>query len=272
MIQLLRRYPGLALHYIGQYLKGLLEYRASVAIEMFSYVLWIATDMALLYFVLLPAGNLAGWTLPQVMLIFGIHMAALGLFFTTGVNLFYVPGTYILEGHFDRLLLRPLNVYFQLLMERISLEDTVTVLCGTGICLWALGELGIPLSVGNVLLLALAIWGGSLVYLGMLTATAALSFWLKDRTGAMQLVLMVGDQLATYPLTIYPSVLRLLFTIGLPLGFIAYYPAHLFFGPTSGGGDFRVLAGLSPAIGVGCAALGYLCFLRGLRGYESAGS
>jgi len=272
MTHALLRYPILAVHYIGQYLKSQLEYRASMLIEVFSYVLWIATDMALIYFVLLPTGTLAGWSLPQMMLLFGMHMASLGLFFTVGVNLFFVPGTYILEGHFDRLLLRPISPYFQLLMERLSVEDVVTVLSGLAVSLWALNEMDIPLSLATILLLCLIIYSGSLVYLGLMTATASLSFWLKDRTGIMQLALMLGDQPSTYPLTIYPPMLRLFFTIGLPLGFIAYYPAHLFFGTDVPGDNLFFLKYLSPLVGSLCLGFGYLCFLRGLKGYESVGS
>lgn len=272
MAAALGRYPALAWRYLAQYLKTVLEYRGSVAVEMFSYILWIVTDAALIWFVLLPAGHLGGWSLPQVLLIFGIHMAALGLFFTIGVNLFYLPGSYILEGQLDRLLLRPLNPYFQLLMERMSFEDTITVVTGTLVSLWALQQLGMPLHAGSVALLFLAIWSGSLVYLGMLTGTAALSFWLKDRTGLMQIMLMVGDQLATYPLSIYPSALRLAFTFGIPLGFVAFYPAHLFFGGSEVAGSAVWIGWVSPLVGACCAGLGYGLWCIGLRSYESAGS
>ncbi len=40
-------------------------------------------------------------------------------------NLYNVGNTYIIEGHLDRVLLRPLNSFFQVLMEKVAVERVV---------------------------------------------------------------------------------------------------------------------------------------------------
>ncbi|HYE78994.1 MAG TPA: ABC-2 family transporter protein [bacterium] len=262
------RWPGLFVAYLGQYVKRQMAYRLNFWVEGFSYVLWVAAELGLIYFVFLPVRALEGWTLPQVMLIYGIALASVGLFFTLFVNLFHLAGMYIVEGQLDRLLLRPLNPFLQLLMEQFSAEDTVTVLMGFGVIGYALQQLGVSLTPMVVLQVVVMVIGGALVYGGITTAAASLSFWVRDRVGVLWPLVTSMDTMARYPLTIYPAGLRLVLSTIFPLGFVGFYPAQAFIKQ----GAFHQLAYLTPLVGLAAMAVGYGCWKLGLRGYESAGS
>ena len=254
--------------YFYLYFRKELEYTTNFWVESLSFIIWIAGEVSLICFVLLPIRALQGWTLPHILLMAGISLAGVGLFFTVGVNLFYLPTKYILEGHLDRILLRPLDPYFQLLMDRISAHDAVTMVCGLGLTAYALHALGVGFSATTIALMVLMTLAAALIYLGLLTVGVTTAFWLKGRANPFHVIISTTDQLSSYPLGIYPPLMRTLMTVLVPIAFIGFYPSQAF-DPVS---EVRWLGLISPVVGVLTFFAGYVVFRIGMRTYESTGS
>ncbi|MEO7994763.1 MAG: ABC-2 family transporter protein [bacterium] len=212
MLRWFQLYPS----YFWQYVKRQMAYRANFWIEAGSYLLWICSEVALIYFIGFQVKELQGWTLPQLLLMYALSLSAVGCFFTVGVNLFFLPGEYILEGNLDRLMLRPMDPYGQLLMERISGEDTITLLTGLGLTFYALHWLGVPINLITILMVLAHALGGGMIFLGLMTMAGSLSFVLKDRWGMMHMFLTAADQLGSYPINIYPPLARTIMTFIVP--------------------------------------------------------
>ncbi len=71
-----------------------------------------------------------------------------------------------------------------------------------------------------------------------------------------------------YPLTIYSLPVRILLTFVLPFAWVAYYPATWFVG----GSDLKLVAALTPLVGLAVFAGAVLIWRRGVRNYTSTGS
>ena len=258
----------MGLAYAGQYLKRQMSYRFNFIVQAISLVAWSGVNLALVGFLFQKVPAIQGWEFGQVLLIYGIAHTAFGLSFMCCCNLLWLPSRYIVEGQLDRLLVRPMDPFLQLLMEEASAEDLVFSLMGVAIITYALHELGKPFAAATVLLTMLMVLSGSAVFAGIMTIASCASFWLKDRVGLMGPMIDATEQTSRYPITIYPTWLRLLLSTILPFAFVAFYPAQAL----AGRPEYAYGGYLAPLLGAGVMAVGYGVWRAGLRCYESTGS
>jgi ABC-2 type transport system permease protein len=213
---------------------------------------------------------IGGWTLPEVVLMFGFSQLSFGYF---SVGFFELANKladfYILEGNLDRPLLRPFSPLAQLVMENINLRDTQVLIKGLAIVWWALAHLDPPVAMTPLLFIGanlLAIVGAT-VYAGVFLTVCSLNFWVKDRVGLVNPLFSVNEA-SRYPLTIYNPFVRGVFTWVIPFAFCAFYPAAYFTDPQTW---LRWLL-LGPLVAAAGLSVGLAIFHRGLRVYESTGS
>ncbi|HYE76944.1 MAG TPA: ABC-2 family transporter protein [bacterium] len=264
MVRTLRLFAA----FFGQFLKRRMAYRSNFWIQVLALAVWSLANLLLIHTLFQAVPTIRGWTRGEVFLIYGVANCSFAFGFTLFYNVFKLPGRYIVEGHLDLLMVRPFNPLLQLLMEDFSAEDSLMFFFGLAVVAYGFGLIGVDPGTGTWLLTLLMVVSGGLVYGGILLAGASLSFWFKDRVGLAGALVEAGDQVAKYPLTIYPTALRVFLSTLLPFGFVAFYPAQVLLPEPS-----NLLLGLAaPAVGVGMMALAYGIWSQGLRMYESAGS
>ncbi len=134
----LRRHGALFAEYFTQYLKVRLSYRGDFAIG-------VATSMAATVFALgfvlvlfSKVPRLADWNFNEVLFLYGFSLIPFGLYNILSVNLYEFGNEYIMEGKFDRVLIRPVASLFQVLFENFRIESFQEVLVG----LWC-SDLGV---------------------------------------------------------------------------------------------------------------------------------
>ncbi|MCC7477932.1 ABC-2 family transporter protein [bacterium] len=261
---------ALCWHYALQRLKMDLAYRGDYLFAMFTSLLYTCLQLFFLWALFSRVPQVHGWTLEGMILLFGFSQVSFGWFsvgFFELVN--QLSDYYILEGHLDRPLLRPAPPLLQLIMENLSLRELHIVVKGTAIVWWALGQLEQPVAMAPWVFLAMQGLGilGAVVYAGVFLAIASLSFWVKDRVGLVNPLFSVSEA-ARYPLTIYDHWVQVLFTVVVPFGFAAFYPALYFTEPES----WRRWLLLGPLIAAVTMGFGILVFSGGLKRYESSGT
>jgi ABC-2 type transport system permease protein len=251
---------------IRQRLKTRLAYRGDVLAGLLSAALLGVVGPVFLLSLFANVPHLHGWTGPEVLFIWGYADTVAGLFYVVFAGLYDLNRRYILTGELDRLLIRPVDAYAQLLIDNLAFEELPVV---------ALGGLVMALAVAWGLvfpeplrLLLLPVWlAGSLATLGgMVTAVASLGFHLHHRGTAVGLVLQLTT-LTRYPLDLFGRPLQALLTFVLPFGFAGFYGAA-FFLPDH---EFVVFGALVPLVGALALGFGYAAFRFGLRRYASAG-
>ena len=109
-------------------------------------------------------------------------MISYSLFHAFFSSIYYLGNNYIVEGNLDRILLRPLDPLFQIYSERVDIEDIGEAAIGLAVLLVAAVHLHLHWGPLQIAMLILFIACGLAVFLGVFTAVASMSFWVK-KTG-----------------------------------------------------------------------------------------
>ena len=263
----LRRQTGVFTAYFAQFLKMRMAYRVDFLIDLLANLFALAVQLSILTVIFSKIDALRGWSFEQVLFIYGFALLPLGLFNIVSINLYRFSEKYIVEGNFDRVLLRPINPLAQVLFESFNVSGLNELLLGSGIMIYAGSHPGLSFHLLDLLVRLLLAVSASLVYIGVFLGLPSVSFWHEDRMGLAPPVYNV-IRFSRYPITIFSPLVRFILTFVLPFAWVAFYPATYFIGSE----EFRGIAGLTPLVGIAVFALGYFIWSRGVRNYASTGS
>ena len=253
--------------YFAQYVKMRMSYRGDFIVSTATSM--AATIFALAFVIVLfhkvPA--LAGWTLPEEIFLYGFSLIPYGMFNVISLNLYDFGNNYIIEGKFDRVMLRPISTLFQVLFEQFRVESMQEIATGL-FCMWyASRELHIHWTVGKFSLLIF--WGlcAGVIYISVFLLLTTISFWFEDRIGVHPPVWNL-IAFGRYPLSIYSGTVQFFLCWIIPFGLASFYPSVRLLGHT-------VTPEYLPFVPV--VAVGFLIFAicmwnLGTRHYSSTGS
>ncbi len=261
------RYLRLYALYFSRNIQGKMEYKLDFLLGNLASILGQIVGIAFVWVLFGRIGDLNGWTLPEIMLIYGFAALPYGLFevFLNGV---WRLGYMVNLGHFDLCLTRPISPLLLVVTEDSATHGFGTFVTGMVIVVTASRMLDLEWTLPLVLFAALAVGCGTLIYLSVNLITATCSFWFQGgRTSIMFMVQRLRD-FANYPLTIYTAPIRILLSWVIPFGFAGFYPATLFLGRD----EFTAYVYLVPVVALLFFALAYGFWRLGLTRYQSTGS
>jgi ABC-2 type transport system permease protein len=130
----------------------------------------------------------------------------------------------------------------------------------------------VPLTVANVAVALAAVLGGAIILFSLTLMVATFSFW-HTRTGKLQdFIQSSGREFANYPLTLFPTGVRWILTLALPLALMTYYPAQRLLARNETGALLPVLSVAALPMGLLFLWLAMRIWHAGLRHYQSTGS
>ncbi|MFE4711598.1 ABC transporter permease [Paenibacillus sp. NPDC056722] len=259
----------------GYYAKLAIQRQLEYPLFLVSWLLMIPTQyfagIWMLRIIVDKFQPLEGWTFNDLAFLYGLGLLSHGL-----VVVFFIPtwGTEsaVLRGEFDRLLLRPLNVFFQFITGYFNFIGLIDLIPGIVIFLYAAHAVDFNWGLLSILKLIITIIGGVLIRGGIYTIVGAVAFWTKRSGNLIGMTIATLERTTMYPLTLYPYVVQVVLTFLLPIGFISFYPAESFLEKKASLElPFDMTIG-TLIVGLVCMAVAYLVFRQGLRRYESAGS
>jgi ABC-2 type transport system permease protein len=263
----LRRHLRLFGLYFSQYAKARLEYRLDFFSSVFASFLGTAAAFGFLLIVFLRVPAVRGWTFEEMVFLYGFSLIPLGVFNVLSWNLYLFSDRYLIEGRFDRVLVRPVNSVFQVLFEAFRLESLQESVTGFAAVVWASRRMGLSFSAFDVALFVLWTFCGAAIYLAIFIGLTATSFWIEDRIGIVPPVFNLM-QFGRYPLTIYDGWIRFTLSFVIPFAFASFYPVVHFLRR----GEFaREFWGV-PLVAALCLAIALAVWNRGVRRYHSTGS
>lgn len=204
-------------------LRSQMAYRRSLALEMVGFVLSTATELATVFILFEHFPLIAGWTLWEVIYVYGLTVTAFGIaeVLSSGLDRMEVC---VREGTVDRMLVRPVGVFVQVLAYEIALFRLARLLPGFVVLCMALQRLPIDFSALTITMMLISIAGASLVFLAIFLASAAMCFWTVQGLEVFNAFTFGGREMGKFPMSVYPRWLRLLFFYGIPLGLALYFP------------------------------------------------
>jgi len=215
--------------------------------------------------------GLSGWTFHQIAFIYGLALLSHGL-----QIMFFIP-TWQIEwlansGQFDRMIVRPMDVLFQVLTRLVNLIGVFDLIPGTVIFVYACVHLNLAWTLPNVLGLVVVVFGAMLLRAGLYLIVNSTAFWTL-KSGALNGVMLdIQQRGSLYPLSFYPWFLQWVFSMVIPIGFISFYPAADWLQVETPRPLPQGVSWGTPVIGVLVFWIGVKVFRLGLKRYESAGS
>jgi ABC-2 type transport system permease protein len=226
-----QRHFGLFFDYFSQYAKVRVSYRGDFFISLATS--FAATICALSFVVVLfqKVPQLAGWRFEEVLFLYGFSLIPYGIFNIISLNLYEFGSTYIIEGKFDRVLLRPISSLFQVLFETFRIESFQEVATGVFCMWWATRHLGLAWTPTKVAMLFLFGLCAGIIYISVFLMLSTVSFWFEDRIGVHPPVWNVMA-FGRYPLSIYSGVVQFFLCWIIPFGLASFYPSVRMLGRT----------------------------------------
>jgi ABC-2 type transport system permease protein len=249
-----------------QYIKARMAYRADFFISLVGILVMNIIGLLTLWLVFQSIHELAGWGYYELIFIYAfalLSMLPVQLFFE---NIWQLGGR-LIDGGFIKYYFRPLDILFYFLSEKIDIKAVGQFVLGVWLLIYSSSKLGIDWGFLKAGMLLFLLASSSFVLAAITLAASALGFWVLNPTFALILVLKLRG-FSNYPLNIYNTFFKYLFTFIIPIGYIAFYPAGLILRPS----QIDPLAFLSPFVGIVLFYAAYIVWMKGALNYQGTGS
>jgi ABC-2 type transport system permease protein len=216
-------------------------------------------------------GELAGWGVGEVALLYGLVTVAFGLSETVAAGFDVFPRA-VQQGEFDRVLLRPVSSFVQILAADFQLRRLGRVAQGSLALVLAVVWTPVAWTPLKLLYVAVVLVSGFVMFSALLVLGAVLCFWTVQSIEIINTVTYGGTEMASYPLPIYHELLQRFFTFVVPLALASYFPAlYLLDRP-----ELQYLPGwlpgATPMAAAVLALVAWQAWRIGVRHYQSTGS
>jgi ABC-2 type transport system permease protein len=262
-----KRHALLFVDYFTQYAKVRISYRGDFIVSLLTSFAATIFQIAFVVVLFEKAPQLGGWRFEEVLFLYGFALIPYGLFNVISMNLYDFGNNYIIEGKFDRILLRPISSLFQVLFETFRIESFQEVATGIFCMVWAAKRLGLvwtPAKLGMLLFFGIC---AGIIYISIFLMLSTVSFWFEDRIGVHPPVWNV-IAFGRYPLSIYSPIVQFFLCWVVPFGLASFYPSVKLLGRTV----TPEYAPLVPVVAVVFLTIAISLWNIGTRHYSSTGS
>jgi ABC-2 type transport system permease protein len=250
--------------------RGALEYRADFLIMTLMGLVRQGVGMALMWVILARFETIAGWTIGEVAFLYGMRLTMLALCGLATGNIWSLQ--YIVRlGEFDRFLVRPVRPLIQLLTHSVPISAFGDLIGGAALIAAAARLIDVTWTARAIAYLLLALAGGALIQLALRLLLASFSFRALSVNGLMSIADDLFNDFGTYPLSIFNSTLQFLLTFGIPVAFMAYFPAAVLLERTAELQIHPIIAYGAPLVGGVWMGIAIWVFRHEMRHYQSSG-
>lgn len=247
-----------------------LEYRGEFLLWIVMGALWQCSVMVFATVLVNRFPALAGWSRNDVLLIAGMRLLSHGLYVLILGNIGSVSYQ-IQDGRIDGYLLRPMPVYRQVQLYQFGANAIGDLSIATLLFGLAVARADVAWTAPHVLYLIAAVVGGMLLEAATQTVIGSAALHVPGTWPWSRWLDELMSTFGNYPLRILPGAAQAALTFVLPLAFVAYLPAAVLTGHTSGLGVPWAVAVCSPLLGLTAFVLARWLWDRSLRSYTGVG-
>lgn len=249
-----------------------MQYRIDSIVATLAVFVRESTNIIVIYLALLKFDKINGWNVNEMLFLFSI----LFLTYAFVVSLFADLRDFscmIREGRFDRLLVRPRGLLFQLILNNADLmasagHGTLGVL----LFLISANRVGITWDFSTILYYIGAIIGGVLIQGGMFILFSALSFYFVETNSIREIFYWNMRKFAGYPISIYNKLIQGLMIYVVPFAFVNYFPAQYLLRKEDMANYNEMYMYIAPAVGVVIYLAAYGFWRISVKRYKSTGN
>jgi ABC-2 type transport system permease protein len=247
------------------------QYRASFALQVGGHFVATFTDFIVVLLLFQRFPSIAGWTLGEVALLYGLGGLAFGISELLCGG-FDNLSRMIRLGTFDRVLTRPVGTFAQVLAGDIQFRRFGRIAQGIVSLALAVSWLDVAWSAPKVLVAVSAVASGVAIFTAIWVIGAAITFWTVETSEVTQVFTYGGQLMISYPMSIYAGGLRRFFTFVVPLAFVAYLPCLYILERPDPLGLPPLLQVCSPVVALAFLLVARGCWALGVRHYQGTGS
>ena len=271
MFQRIKHYGRVSCVHLKMAILTVLEYPANMLGWLLSNPIQFILGFATIKFVVEEFGSISGWGYGQLAFLYGISVISHALsmiFFVQG----WFMGYYVIEGEFDRYMLRPMSVLYQFCFTQFNLIGITDLI--PGICVFAYGCIQIDYhwTVENGIYIFVMLLGATLIRGGAYLIIGSSSFWTKSINDFGGYTQELFDKTTMYPISMYPESFQFVLTYLLPIGWVSFYPTAELLGVPNGRFAWGGAVWMTLVVGILTFAVSTMVFKCGLKNYESAGN
>ena len=251
--------------FLAVHLKSEMTYPGSFFMSCCGRLLYTLASLFSIHILMGRFGTVAGYDLGAVLLGFGVVMTAgnLAECFARGFDAF---GKIVRQAQFDRLLVRPRSLVFQVVCQDLRPASAANILTGAGVIVYAVRTSGIGWTLPKVLVLICMVFCGSLLFFGAFLVYAALCFVTLEGLEVMNIFTDGIREYSRYPYDVYGKGVLWFTTLVMPMALVQTWPLQYLLGRGPG------WYGLLPLASLWFLLPCYGLWRLGVRHYRSAGS
>ncbi|KAB8156707.1 transporter [Streptomyces sp. 3MP-14] len=253
------------------WIRAALTYRTSFVITTLANLVLTLLDFVVVLVMFSHIDALGGFALPEVALLYGSASLALGMADLVLGNVEQV-GRRIRDGSLDVLFVRPVPIFVQVAADRFALRRVGRLIQAGAVLGWALVNVEVEWTPGQVLLLVSMLVSGSVIFGALFTLGSSFQFWAQDAAQVQNAFTYGGGALSQYPPTIFSRELVRGATFVVPLAFVNWLPSLRLLGRDDPLGLPGWVDFLSPLVAVALTGLAAVVWRSAVRGYRSTGS
>lgn len=249
-----------------------LQYKLDSTLSMFAIFFREITNVVIMYLILSRFVKVRGWDMNEMFFLYSFLFLSYSLFVLlfSGIRDF---DAIVYSGDFDRVLIRPLGLMFQVIAGKIDYPATIGHgLVGTILLVKTINSVGIHWDTQKIIYYILALIGGAAIQASIFTFTSCFCFFAVKVVNIRNMIFFNTRRIAGYPITFYNFIIQKLLIFIVPFAFVNYFPAQYFLRKSDlinfGSGYLY----LTPVVGA-VMFLGVCAFWKfGIRHYSSTGT
>lgn len=245
--------------------RSAMTYRSSFFLSCLGHLLITTNVFLSVAFLMDRFESVGGYTLPQLSLCYAVILAGTSLAecFARGIDAF---GRILSQAQFDRIMLRPRPLLFQVLCQDMKPTMFARVLQAAVMLVWAIGSGAVVWTPVKAIVLALMILCGAGVFFGVYLVNACVTFFTLEHIEALNIFMDGPREYGKHPFGIYGKPVLIILTFLVPLALVQHWPLQYLF--DRGPAWYGLLPIVSLVFLIPCGLLWRL----GVRHYRSTGS
>ncbi|MFI1469738.1 ABC transporter permease [Streptomyces wuyuanensis] len=255
----------------AMWMRSTMTYRASFAMTALGNLAATSFDFVVILLMFTHVDSLAGYSLPEIALLYGAAGTAFGLA-DLAMGSMDRLGRRVRDGTLDTLLVRPAPALAQVAADRFALRRLGRITQGLLVLGYALLTLDIAWTPLKAAMVPMMLLSGAAIFASVFVAGAAFQFVAQDAAEVQNSFTYGGNTLLQYPPTVFAKDLVRGVTFVVPLAFVNWLPALHVLGRPYPLDLPHWLAFTPPLVAALCCALAGAAWRAGLRTYRSTGS
>jgi ABC-2 type transport system permease protein len=256
----------LYIKYFSMHIKSQMQYKTSFFFTTVGQFLVAFATFLSINFLFARFDSVGGFYYEEVLICFSVMIMAFSMSELIGRGFDRFP-MLLGNGGFDRALVRPRNVVFQVLASQVEFSRLGRFVQAIAVLVYALPRSGIDWTWDKIVTLTLMIVCGSVLFFGLFVLYAAFSFFTIEGLEFMNILTDGGREHGRLPFSVYGEGVLKFLTYIVPLALVQYYPLLYLVGR-----EESILYALTPVLALAFLLPCYGFFRFGLRHYKSTGS